>query len=422
MKSKFAIFALVSGAICCSSLPAGADTIDVVLSIGEKNDGGVDGLGTLAIYQFGLNNITTLDSKSDAAGEITTAAATDAATWLVKQGTAYVLLKESAQDNTISDVLKITTTSATLYSDPQDFAGLNIPQTAIQAIEAGTAPTSVVLLCQNDCGFTLLDGIQATVKIYSDSDVPLPGTLPLFATGLGVLGLLGWRRKRKSAAALPAILGAVLLAGAGSTRASVVTDTATLPLLGFPYIASNPVGCFPAAGVCVSGGAFTLGLPVSSSFSALGQDITSAITYAATLTNLSNVPIGPVQLSGTFEQQVLGRTFATETGSWTTTIIALSLSGPVLGNNLTLMQDPTQQSNGKTSIAPTGDRRFIVDSFFDVFFELKLDSAPPLQTKGGPIHVTAVTPLPAALPLFATGLGALVLLAWRRKQKQRVTS
>jgi hypothetical protein len=26
---------------------------------------------------------------------------------------------------------------------------------------------------------------------------PLPGALPLFATGLGVLGLLGWRRKRK---------------------------------------------------------------------------------------------------------------------------------------------------------------------------------------------------------------------------------
>jgi len=29
--------------------------------------------------------------------------------------------------------------------------------------------------------------------------VPLPAALPLFATGLGVLGLLGWRRKRRSA-------------------------------------------------------------------------------------------------------------------------------------------------------------------------------------------------------------------------------
>ena len=29
--------------------------------------------------------------------------------------------------------------------------------------------------------------------------VPLPATLPLFTTGLGALGLLGWRRKRKAA-------------------------------------------------------------------------------------------------------------------------------------------------------------------------------------------------------------------------------
>ena len=34
--------------------------------------------------------------------------------------------------------------------------------------------------------------------------VPLPAALPLFATGLGALGLLGWRRKRKNAAAIAA--------------------------------------------------------------------------------------------------------------------------------------------------------------------------------------------------------------------------
>jgi hypothetical protein len=32
------------------------------------------------------------------------------------------------------------------------------------------------------------------------SNTPLPAALPLFATGLGVLGLLGWRRKRKQGA------------------------------------------------------------------------------------------------------------------------------------------------------------------------------------------------------------------------------
>jgi hypothetical protein len=38
------------------------------------------------------------------------------------------------------------------------------------------------------------------VANLSFSQTPLPAALPLFATGLGVLGLLGWHRKRKQAA------------------------------------------------------------------------------------------------------------------------------------------------------------------------------------------------------------------------------
>jgi hypothetical protein len=41
--------------------------------------------------------------------------------------------------------------------------------------------------------------IRASPGTWSVSEVPLPGALPLFATGLGALGLLGWRRKRKAA-------------------------------------------------------------------------------------------------------------------------------------------------------------------------------------------------------------------------------
>jgi hypothetical protein len=34
------------------------------------------------------------------------------------------------------------------------------------------------------------------------SPAPLPAALPLFASGLGAMGLLGWRKKRKAAAAV----------------------------------------------------------------------------------------------------------------------------------------------------------------------------------------------------------------------------
>jgi len=44
-------------------------------------------------------------------------------------------------------------------------------------------------------GFTNISVVAAV------NPVPLPAALPLFVTGLGALGLLGWRRKRKNVAA-----------------------------------------------------------------------------------------------------------------------------------------------------------------------------------------------------------------------------
>ena len=42
---------------------------------------------------------------------------------------------------------------------------------------------------------------DATTGSVSVANTPIPATLPLFAIGLGALGLLGWRRKRKAIAA-----------------------------------------------------------------------------------------------------------------------------------------------------------------------------------------------------------------------------
>jgi hypothetical protein len=49
---------------------------------------------------------------------------------------------------------------------------------------------------------TDLAGTITTLDVFKDAPidpVPLPGALPLFATGLAGLGLLGWRRKRSTA-------------------------------------------------------------------------------------------------------------------------------------------------------------------------------------------------------------------------------
>jgi len=49
-----------------------------------------------------------------------------------------------------------------------------------------------------------LDTVEALHFQPNVSEVPLPAALPLFATGVGVLGVLSWRRKRKNAAVIAA--------------------------------------------------------------------------------------------------------------------------------------------------------------------------------------------------------------------------
>jgi hypothetical protein len=224
---------------------------------------------------------------------------------------------------------------------------------------------------------------------------------------------LGLVRRAAGAAVLATGTMAAAIQPSG---AAVISDTATLPLLHVPYVASAGAGCFPAAGVCIGGGSLTLVAPVSSTFDATGQDIVSAALYSGVLTTLSHVPIGSIALSGTVEQEVLGRTFATEIGSWTTKLLSLSLSGPLLGHTLSVALDPAHESAGITAIEPVVPDRFRITSFFDVFVELTLDTPVPLHTTRGPIHTEAVpaVPEPSGLAMLAAALAIMLAASrWR---------
>ena len=81
-------------------------------------------------------------------------------------------------------------------TDPAGFA-------LISLTSSGAAITAVTLTTPN-AGMNGWDFFVDTITITSTptSVIPLPATLPLFVTGLGALGLLGWRRKRKSRVSL----------------------------------------------------------------------------------------------------------------------------------------------------------------------------------------------------------------------------
>jgi hypothetical protein len=84
---------------------------------------------------------------------------------------------------------------AVVYGDPNT----SVYSTSTVATEANVALNGGAFCTQSDACSS-----STTVSFgpnFETGSTPLPAALPLFASGLGAMGLFGWRRKRKNAAA-----------------------------------------------------------------------------------------------------------------------------------------------------------------------------------------------------------------------------
>ena len=59
---------------------------------------------------------------------------------------------------------------------------------------------SVIMRVNSNFGNAFFDLAFVDVEVLALQPVPLPAALPLFGTGLAVMGFIGWRRKRRMAA------------------------------------------------------------------------------------------------------------------------------------------------------------------------------------------------------------------------------
>jgi hypothetical protein len=82
--------------------------------------------------------------------------------------------------------------------------GVSIAGTVLFTGSVSDPTFTLGVLFPESTKFTVPFNENATVTISAVAATPIPAALPLFATGLGVLGLLGWRRKRNNTAALAA--------------------------------------------------------------------------------------------------------------------------------------------------------------------------------------------------------------------------
>jgi hypothetical protein len=201
----------------------------------------------------------------------------------------------------------------------------------------------------------------------------------------------------------------------GASRASVISNTPDpLPPGGALVGVSGGAGCFPAVGVCAEGGTLTYS-NVTSSLSGPNQilDFSAALTAPFTDLSMTHV-LGTVTLSGTGSETVFGRTSPVETGTFSTQITSLDLTGAFGGIPLTATQDTANPSTGQTTITALGDQ-FEITSFFDIFVDIQLSTNPPLTTGRGPlVAVLEPVPEPTGLVLIVLPLVALAIIRGSR--------
>jgi hypothetical protein len=101
-------------------------------------------------------------------------------------------------DLTSLDLVNFVTSGA--FTISSNLGGVfNVPSSlgTVTSFGPGFTGVSTVTITESLAGFMGFDNFTITP---TSAETPLPAALPLFATGLGALGLLGWRRKKRPAA------------------------------------------------------------------------------------------------------------------------------------------------------------------------------------------------------------------------------
>lgn len=125
----------------------------------------------------------------------------------------------------------------------------------------------------------------------------------------------------------------------------------------------------------------------------------------------------PFELTGPVSVEAFGKA-GVVTGTFTTQMLSMDMTGTVGGHSVEIMLEPTVASTGQTSITALPGGMFEIRSFFDIFTEISLDGGPFMPQTDGPTLVTLQTvPEPSIwVMLVAAGLLVPAYVRGRRRR------
>jgi hypothetical protein len=202
MKARF--LGLIPFVALFSLSPASASiiyTYDVGFNIGTLSVTGTIVLGCAAIAIEGSCGVSSPGIWSFTGSDGVTLSSTDAG--------AYV---------TASPIYPLTATASAIIFNPNPPPGLvqfNDNGSVLVFQSADDVAPEIAWLGAQGYIISPASDVQIATIVTA---TPLPAALPLFATGLDAMGLFGWRRKRKDAAAMIAATGHLIGFPGGPTR------------------------------------------------------------------------------------------------------------------------------------------------------------------------------------------------------------
>jgi hypothetical protein len=193
--------AVITGlALSTTSGPAAAATLTFSANLNGATEippTGSPGTGFAAITVDTVADTMTVFESFTGLGSPTTAShihcclAQPATVGVATQVPSFVNFPTGVMSGSFTQTLNMTLASS--YNPVFEAANGGTPASAFAALLAGmVAGESYINIHTQQFTGGEIRGIL--------TETPLPGALPLFATGIGALGLLGWRRKRKAQA------------------------------------------------------------------------------------------------------------------------------------------------------------------------------------------------------------------------------